>query len=520
MMRPTFKKLEVKDIGSLERLVAENVEGVEPGLKIVDSRLVLGQAAIDLVGLDGRGSLVLVALDFSADDGLLLRVMDAYSWCLEYPDTLRRLYPMAQASSRPPRILFIVEKMTDAFLRRVKQLSYLEIDCFEFRHLEVNGASVVYFDLIERLRKVVESVSDAQAPGAPAPVAAIEVPAPAVVRHVEPAIEARVEPVKTEPVKPAIQWAPRAETREEPTAPVPVEAPKIVAPEPVRVERPVVAMIEPEPVVPVAVAPVAAAPPVIVVPAAPVVEPASAPALAVESNSVVDVPTPAAPEFQSVKLETTAVVSAAPKPAIETPGEPLQLEAIESTSTRAHTNGYTPAPVVEPTPAVSTPVAAPAVAAPVVVDAPAPVAAPPVVEAPVVPAPVVAAPVIAAPAPVVAAPAPIVAAPPVVAAPAPAVVAPVPSAPAPVQAPPVWAKPTGQPNGGRQFFAQAGKSSTPVEAPAMVAAVAAAEVATQPAATKVGLEVDDRPELESLSFPKDGLSRQWLEFLSQLGATK
>jgi len=64
-------------------------------------------------------------------------------------------------------------------------------------------------------------------------------------------------------------------------------------------------------------------------------------------------------------------------------------------------------------------------------------------------------------------------------------------------------------------------SNTPVETPATVAEVApTAEPATQPAASKVGLEVDDRPELESLSFPKDGLSRQWLEFLSQLGATK
>jgi hypothetical protein len=91
-----------------------------------------------------------------------------------------------------------------------------------------------------------------------------------------------------------------------------------------------------------------------------------------------------------------------------------------------------------------------------------------------------------------------------------------------VQAPPVWAKPGSQPNGTKpHFFAHATKSTTPVEAPALVAAMAApAEPATPPAASKVGLEVDDRPELESLSFPKDGLSRQWLEFLSQLGATK
>src|SRR5713101_2230370 len=153
-MRPTFRKLEVKDIGDLERLVSENVEGIEQGLRVIDSRLLLGQAAIDLVGLDAKDSLVLVALDFTADEGLLLRVMDAYSWCLEYPDTIRRLYPMAEVSeSRPPRILFIVERLTDSFVRRIKQLSFLEIDCIEFRHLEMNGASALYFDLVQRLRR-------------------------------------------------------------------------------------------------------------------------------------------------------------------------------------------------------------------------------------------------------------------------------------------------------------------------------------------------------------------------------
>src|SRR2546427_5244494 len=177
-MRPTFKKLEVKDIGSFERLVAENVEGIEPGLKIVDSRLLLGQAAIDLVGLDTRGSLVLIALDFTADEGLLIRVMDAYSWCLDYPDTIRRLYPTAQLSAaRPPRILFVVERITDSFLRRVKQLNVVEIDCLEFRHFEMNGASAVYFDLVERLRKSPSALLAAEA-AAPAPAAVPVVVAP------------------------------------------------------------------------------------------------------------------------------------------------------------------------------------------------------------------------------------------------------------------------------------------------------------------------------------------------------
>jgi len=451
-MRPTFRKLEVKDIGNLERLVAENVEGVEPGLQIVDSRLLLGQAAIDLVGLDSRGSLVLIALDFSADDGLLLRVMDAYSWCLEYPDTLRRLYPMAQASSRPPRILFIVEKMTDSFLRRIKQLSFLEIDCFEFRHLEVNGASVVYFDLVERLRKsIVGSMVDVPAQ---TPMAA----APAVTPAVAPVVESRVEPVK-----PAIEWPTRVEPRQAVSEPKRVEPPKAVAPEPVRLERAPVALIEPEPVAPIAAAP-------------------SEPEPVVQPSVVVEVQKPVL-EYQSVKLvaEAAAAVPPAPEPVVTMPAEPaIELQAIEATAIRVQTNGHVHEleSVVAPALEISAQVSAPA--AEVVV------APPPVAEAP--PAPVM------------------------------------PEEPAavPVQAPPVWAKPGAQPNGARpHFFAYASKSNTSVEAPAMAAAAAVpAEPATQPAASKVGLEVDDRPELESLSFPKDGLSRQWLEFLSQLGATK
>src|SRR5207249_1206311 len=228
-MRPTFRKLEVKDIGDLEKLVAENVEGIEPGLKIVDSRLLLGQAAIDLVGLDTRGSLVLIALDFTADEGLLIRVMDAYSWCLEYPDTIRRLYPMAQLSAaRPPRILFIVERITDSFLRRIKQLSVVEIDCLEFRHFEMNGASAVYFDLVERLRKSTPGVLAAEAV-APSPAPAAPVVAAPPVR--EPLV---LQFAAAAPAEPPANVEPPVMVEQ----PVEVEAPVKVEP-PVMVEPPV-----------------------------------------------------------------------------------------------------------------------------------------------------------------------------------------------------------------------------------------------------------------------------------------
>jgi hypothetical protein len=192
------------------------------------------------------------------------------------------------------------------------------------------------------------------------------------------------------------------------------------------------------------------------------------------------------PPTPVVVMAAPEPIVAAPEPIVTMPVEPaLALEAIETTSTRADTNGHVAEPDTVVAPVTET---APRVTAPV--------------EEPIAVAP--AAPVPAAPE---AAPAPVVRVEP---------------APAPVPPTPVWAKPGAQANGTKpHFFAHATKSTSPVEAPAMVAVVAAtAEPASPPAASKVGLEVDDRPELESLSFPKDGLSRQWLEFLSQLGATK
>ena len=438
-MRPTFRKLEVKDIGNLERLVAENVEGIEPGLKIVDSRLLLGQAAIDLVGLDAKGSLALIALDFTADEGLLLRVMDAYSWCLEYSDTLRRLYPMAQVStSRPPRILFIAERLTDSFLRRIKQLSFLEIDCLEFRHLEVNGASVVYFDHVERLRK---SPVEASAPMSVAPA-------------VVPAVEAHVEPAKPTVAEPPVAQA------------------AVVAP--MRLE-----------------------PPVAQIPSAQA--PGAPPAAAVVSA-------PGVPEFQSVTLvtEPAATVSPSPVVAVSEPAvvEPvpasasLQLQSVEATAPLAavdsgangHGTEWVAAydrPGVEPHVDEGVVTAIPEAAKPVSAAVEAVSVAPPAEAA-----------TPAGPAPITAAPAPTL---------------------------PVWAKPQVQPNGNRPyFFAQATKGTSPVEAQAATVAAPAEQPAApaQPGASKTAVEVDERPELESLSFPKDGLSRQWLEFLSQLGATK
>src|SRR5437899_11232514 len=153
-MRLEVKKLDVVNLDQLQSLVVGHIDGIETGLTMLDSRLLLGHATVDIVAVDSQGALVLVTAGFTADEEMLMRAVEAYSWCLEYPEAICRLYPSVDISAaRPPRLMFVVERLPDAFNRKIKQLGFSEVDCVEFRHLDVSGTPAAYFDTIARLRR-------------------------------------------------------------------------------------------------------------------------------------------------------------------------------------------------------------------------------------------------------------------------------------------------------------------------------------------------------------------------------
>src|SRR5262245_54663417 len=118
-MRVAVRKLRIEDVEKLQALVVENFDAIEPGLTVLDARLLLGHATIDVIGVDSTGALVLGAVGFTASEEMLLKAVEAYSWSLEYPEALMRLYPSCRISDeRPPRLLFAVERVPDAFHRK------------------------------------------------------------------------------------------------------------------------------------------------------------------------------------------------------------------------------------------------------------------------------------------------------------------------------------------------------------------------------------------------------------------
>ncbi len=217
-MKLTFRKHEVKDLARLQTLVSENAEAIEPGFHVIAQSLNLGRSTVDLAGLDSRQTPVLVALGFTADDEMLFRMLEAYAWCLEYPESVRRLVPVGESPAGwPPRVVFVGQRVLESFLRKIKLLKFPGVDCFEFRCVEVNGATGFYLDPVDWTRPS----------SAIAPLPTLH--APLVERSVaERPFAARGEPRSAEPgARPSaprpVVAEPREERREEHREPAPSE---------------------------------------------------------------------------------------------------------------------------------------------------------------------------------------------------------------------------------------------------------------------------------------------------------
>src|SRR5919198_1319729 len=188
-MKLTFRKHEVKDLSQLQALVAENAEAVEPEFRVLSTTVNFGRSTVELVGLDRHNTPALIALGFTGDDTMLFRIVEAYAWSLEYPESVRRLMPGGTgAGGWPPRVVFIAERLPESFLRKIRLLAFPAVNCFEYRCVEVNNATGFYLDPVDwaasEPARSVEPATPAVAPAHPDafrrqdPPAAADPPAP------------------------------------------------------------------------------------------------------------------------------------------------------------------------------------------------------------------------------------------------------------------------------------------------------------------------------------------------------
>src|SRR5256712_8895828 len=131
-MNLTFKRREVKNLQHLGALVAENAEAIAPGLQILASNFNLGRTTIELAAIDTAQVPVLITLGLTADDAMLIRALEAYAWCLEYPESLQRLVPATVQPGWPPRVVFVAGGAREAFGRKKRAAQVSAGDLLQF----------------------------------------------------------------------------------------------------------------------------------------------------------------------------------------------------------------------------------------------------------------------------------------------------------------------------------------------------------------------------------------------------
>jgi DNA-binding NarL/FixJ family response regulator len=134
----------VEPHAGLTRLVAQHIEALEPGLRIIESRFPVERASVDFVALDARNSLVLVVVGRAADSGTFLRAAQVYWWCREHPDLVRGLFPAARiAPDQPLRLLFVAQRFTPLFVRALEQLRLADVRCLRYQDMAADGIAAV-----------------------------------------------------------------------------------------------------------------------------------------------------------------------------------------------------------------------------------------------------------------------------------------------------------------------------------------------------------------------------------------
>ena len=222
-MKLTFKRREVSDLQHLRTLVSDNADAMEAGLKLLASNLNLGRTNVEIAALDAQDRPVLFVLGLTADDAMLVRALEAYAWCLEYPESVQRLVPASVRPGWPPRIVFVAERLLEAFVRKMRLLNFSSVDCFEFRYVEANGTTGFYLDRVDWA-----PAGEGKRPAPPDRTLADRVERPIVE---EERVEFREAPRITPREEPRV--APREEPRipvraESRAVPPPVDEPKLV----------------------------------------------------------------------------------------------------------------------------------------------------------------------------------------------------------------------------------------------------------------------------------------------------
>ena len=128
-------------------VLSSNAGVLEEGLRAIDTGVPCEIAgAIDVVGIDRRNQLVLIDVDASGSDGLLLRGTCHVDWFIRNAQIVRRMYAAHPIDfSSEPRLFLVGPRFSPVFRCAVQRITCLRITCVTYSLVTLpNGAGIFF----------------------------------------------------------------------------------------------------------------------------------------------------------------------------------------------------------------------------------------------------------------------------------------------------------------------------------------------------------------------------------------
>ncbi len=145
-----LKPIVPRTAAALVALVAESIEGLEPGLAVLARGFAAGEVLVDLVAIDSRRSLVTVVVEVDAETPAVVRALEAAAWCRDNGALLGRIFADAKVDlTAPVRSILVVRRQSDRALRLLRALGPMAPATVECRVFELNGERCVCYEPAE-----------------------------------------------------------------------------------------------------------------------------------------------------------------------------------------------------------------------------------------------------------------------------------------------------------------------------------------------------------------------------------
>jgi hypothetical protein len=138
----------------------EYPDALEPGLQTLGGALPCGPSGvIDVLALDRLNRIVVIDVDTTLVDQLLLRGMSHLDWASRHIAILLRLHPRATIDgAQAPRLVLVAPRFSETLMSAVSQLTRGSVTLFRYHAVAINGGTGVLFEPLGDERDAAESV--------------------------------------------------------------------------------------------------------------------------------------------------------------------------------------------------------------------------------------------------------------------------------------------------------------------------------------------------------------------------